>query len=58
MKHDLFMAPIELIGLPWCETHGHVGLNCDTRAVGAPPLYKPMYAVVGAIVTTSPQFLE
>src|ERR1019366_8670131 len=58
LKRDRLVAPVELVGLPRCEAHRHIGMDRDPSAVGAPSLHKPMHAVVGAVISAPTKFLE
>lgn len=58
LKDDLFMAPIELIGLPRCETHGHIGLSRTASLISTPALHKSMHAIMGAVITTPAKLLK
>ncbi len=58
LEGDRLVAPVELVGLPRCEAHWHIGMHRNPGAFIAPRLHEPMHAVVRAVISAPTHFLE
>jgi hypothetical protein len=58
LQRNGLMASIELVRLARGKAQRHIGFCWQPRLVLAPRLYKPMHAVMCAVIATAAQLLE